>query len=128
MMEEKQAREEVNTVNARDLHKGLMVGKDFSTWISGRIRECKFELNVGYVRFTPNLGKTSGGRPSIEYHLALDAAKHFAMMERNEQGKKIRQYFEAVLAPGQLWEITMNPENRALWKWSWAQQKGRIVC
>ena len=32
-------------------------------------------------------------RPVTEYYLTIDTAKHLAMLERNEIGKKIRQYF-----------------------------------
>lgn len=35
----------------------------------------------------------SGDRPSIEYFITLDMAKERSMVERNEQGKRTRQYF-----------------------------------
>lgn len=39
----------INSVNARDLHKSLGVGKDFSTWIKARLKKTQAELNIDYV-------------------------------------------------------------------------------
>lgn len=84
---------EVQTVNARDLHTFLEVGKDFSTWIADRIRQYNFEENQDFVIF-PEIGEKSGrGRPAKEYALTLDMAKELAMVERNERGKQARAYF-----------------------------------
>lgn len=85
---------EQQTVNARELHEFLEVGKDFSTWLKDRIEKYDFIENVDYVRFSPESGKTPyGGRPSVEYHISLSMAKELCMVERNEKGKQARQYF-----------------------------------
>lgn len=79
-------------VNARDLHKFLQVGRDFTTWIKGRIEQYLFIENVDYIL---TLTKT-GERKNVvmtEYHLTLDMAKELAMVENNEQGRKVRRYF-----------------------------------
>lgn len=94
-------------VNARDLYKGLKVGKDFSTWIKEKIKKCDFVENVDYARifFNENGKKMTlpknGERSSrgfgdvfrIEYALTFNSAKHIAMLQNNAQGKKVRQYF-----------------------------------
>ncbi len=40
------------TVNARDLHAFLEVGKDFSSWIKDRIEKYEFIENQDFVVFT----------------------------------------------------------------------------
>lgn len=80
----------IPTVNARDLHEYLEVGKDFSTWIKDRIEKYDFIENVD---FSPILGKSTGGRPLTEYHLSLTMAKEISMLENNSQGKLVRKYF-----------------------------------
>jgi len=83
----------VQTVNARDLHAFLQVGKDFSNWMKDRIEQYGFVENTDYVVFA-EIGKNpQGGRPAKEYALTIDMAKELSMVERNEQGKKARQYF-----------------------------------
>ena len=77
----------VNTVNARELHAFLEVGKDFSTWLKDRIEQYNFIENQDFIIF-PETGEKSGrGRPAKEYYLSLDMAKELAMVERNEKGK-----------------------------------------
>lgn len=76
-------------VSARGLYEYLEIGRDFTTW-------CKQMFSYGFQEdrdFTPVLGRSSGGRPSVDYALTLDTAKHIAMVQRNEKGMTARQYF-----------------------------------
>ena len=82
----------VQTVNARDLHTFLEVGKDFSNWIKDRITAYSFTENVDFVVSANSGENPQGGRPAKDYHLSLDMAKELAMVERNERGKQARQY------------------------------------
>ena len=60
------------TVNARDLHRFLEVGKDFSTWIKNRIEQYNFIENIDYG-VIPNFGNNPlGGRPVIDYHVSIE--------------------------------------------------------
>lgn len=77
-------------VDARELHEKLESKRDFSNWIADRIEKYSFADNID---FTTILLKSTGGRPRIEYALTLDTAKEIAMVENNEQGRKIRRYF-----------------------------------
>lgn len=77
-------------VNARDLHKALEVKTQFNKWIE-RMIEYGFVDGTDFWSF---LSKTpKGGRPSIEYNLTISTAKEIAMLQRNEKGKQVRNYF-----------------------------------
>jgi phage anti-repressor protein len=84
------------TVNARDLHTALEVGRDFSTWIKGRIEEYGFAEGEDYEIIVPKTGDYSGpGNPNFipkDYLLSVDMAKELAIVENNETGRKIRRY------------------------------------
>ena len=76
-------------VDARELHRQLEVGRDFTTWLAERI------VKYGFVEgedFTPVSGKSIGGRPSSECLLSVSMAKELAMVENNKNGREIRQY------------------------------------
>ena len=89
---------EVNSVNARDLHRFLEVGKDFSNWIKDRIQAFGFtehkDFEVVEVLRSPE-SASSKARPQMakEYALTLDMAKELSMVERNAKGKQARAYF-----------------------------------
>ncbi|MFS1583572.1 MAG: antA/AntB antirepressor family protein [Candidatus Arsenophonus phytopathogenicus] len=83
----------IQTVNARDLHAFLEIGKDFTTWIKDRIKQYGFAENIDFIVFTNSGENPFGGRPAKEYHISLDMAKELSMVERNEKGKQARQYF-----------------------------------
>ncbi|QQT44886.1 Phage anti-repressor protein [Sphingobacterium multivorum] len=79
----------VSTVSARDLYMFLEVKRDFTTW-------CKAMFEYGFIEgkdFTPIWGKSTGGRPSINYALTLDTAKEISMIQRSAKGRQARQYF-----------------------------------
>lgn len=80
-------------IDARLLHQQLQISTKFSTWVQRRVEEFGFEENQD---FFPILGKSIFGRKPTDYHLTMDMAKELAMLERNEVGKRIRQYFIAV--------------------------------
>ncbi|QHJ82924.1 antA/AntB antirepressor family protein [uncultured Bartonella sp.] len=85
--------EQIQTVNARDLHAFLENGDKFATWIKDKIETYNFVENQDFMSFSENTEKPKGGRPSKEYAISLDMAKELAMVERNEKGKQARQYF-----------------------------------
>lgn len=87
--------ESIQTVNARDLHEFLEVGKDFSTWIKGRVEQYGFVDGRDYttISSTPQNGGAGNRGVRIEYHISLDMAKELSMVERNDKGREARQYF-----------------------------------
>jgi len=83
--------ENVNTVDARELHEFLESKQDFSTWIKSRIQKYKFVQGVDFIQFHNFV--ESDSRARIDYALTLDMAKELCMVENNEQGRKARKYF-----------------------------------
>ena len=84
--------EKRKTVNARDLWKALGSKRQFGNWIEDRLSEFIEEQDFTVNNFVN--GRDANGRfTAKDYLLTLDVAKHLAMLERNDQGRKIRQYF-----------------------------------
>ncbi|UTO27859.1 antA/AntB antirepressor family protein [Bartonella harrusi] len=83
----------VQTVNARELHAFLEVGKDFSNWVTDRIKKYNLVENQDFV-CSPNLAsKGRGGHNRKDYHLTLSVAKELSMVENNKKGREARLYF-----------------------------------
>ena len=83
--------ENINSVDARELHSNLEVRKKFADWIKTQINTLHLEENIDYL--TVPL-KGNGGRFSaVDYIITLDTAKHIAMASRTEKGKEVRKYF-----------------------------------
>ena len=84
------------TVNARDLHAFLEVKKDFSNWIKKQIERARLVEGRDFVVITGSPKRANGEfnpKPSVEYHLTIEAAKHVAMMSGCDKGFEVRDYF-----------------------------------
>lgn len=79
-------------VNGRELHKVLEVETPYRIWFP-RMVEYGFNENIDFVTLEQNCTKPQGGRPEVNHAIKLDMAKEIAMIQRNENGKKVRQYF-----------------------------------
>lgn len=76
----------------------LRVGRDFTTWIKGRISKYGFAENVDFSRSPvlvsgKNQGLSFGGENRTDYFLTLDMAKELCMVEKSEIGRQARRYF-----------------------------------
>lgn len=80
----------INTVSARDLHAFLESKDDFSTWVKYQIKRARLLENRDFVSFQENSGK---GRPTTEYYVSIEAAKHIGMMSGTDKGFQVRDYF-----------------------------------
>lgn len=83
-------------VSARELHEFLEVGRDFSTWVKGRIDKYGFEEGIDFtiLNLAPQNGGTSwGGSNKKDYAINIDMAKELCMVENNDKGRKARKYF-----------------------------------
>lgn len=86
--------EAVDTVNARDLHAALMVGRVFASWIAGRIEEYGFIEGRDFVTVSRLPIPGSGNRgAATDYFITLDMAKELGMVEKNDAGRAIRRHF-----------------------------------
>ena len=80
---------EINSVNAREIHKYLEVKTKFADWIKRAIDKYDFIENQDYAI----LKNGNGNNAYIDYIVALDMAKELAMLENNPKGKETRKYF-----------------------------------
>lgn len=83
----------VNSVNARELHEALEVKKHFADWIKTQIDSLQLLENEDYVVFHQKGENLLGGRPSKEFIITIEIAKHIAMASRTQKGREVRQYF-----------------------------------
>ncbi len=82
-------REGQKVVSARELHEFLELGEDFTNW-------AKRMISIGFEEgkhFTLISAKSTGGRPKADYAITLDTAKHWALVQKNDKGMMIRDYF-----------------------------------
>ncbi len=84
--------EEINAVDAKELHKFLKIKTQFNDWILRRIKEYKFVNNSDYLKISDGNYRGIGKVPVI-YTISIDMAKELSMVEKNEKGKQARKYF-----------------------------------
>ena len=77
-------------VSARELHEGLKANQDFTNWFKYQSERLGLQEAKD---FTPILAKSTGGRPSQDYIISLDIAKHLCMISGGEKAREVREYF-----------------------------------
>ena len=77
------------TVSGRELHDALQVKTAYKDWFP---RMCEYGFSEG-TDFCSFLSESTGGRPATDHQLTINMAKELCMIQRNEIGKKFRQYF-----------------------------------
>lgn len=80
------------TVSGRELHDALQVKTAYKDWFP---RMCEYGFSEG-TDFCSFLSESTGGRPATDHQLTINMAKELCMIQRNEIGKKFRQYFMQV--------------------------------
>jgi len=85
-----QTNETGQAVSARDLHKALGIQKHFTQWWENQTNMLQLTEEKDFL--TLRLEST-GGRPSTDYIIPLDIAKHLCMISGGENAHAIRQYF-----------------------------------
>jgi len=85
--------EEVNAVDARNLHKFLNVKEKFNEWAKRYLSddsEYGFVINSDFCRSTC---LATNGRKMETYLLTIDTAKELSMISKTEKGRLARKYF-----------------------------------
>ncbi|WP_257205580.1 antA/AntB antirepressor family protein [Bacillus cereus] len=78
-------------VNGRSLYEGIEVKDKYATWLKGRVEKYGFIENDDYVSLSQKCEGDNSTR--IEHILTLNVAEELAMVENNEQDRKVRRYF-----------------------------------
>jgi len=78
-----------NKVNARGLWQFLNISQEFANWIKYQIQSLDLIENEDFDKIVKPLENNKK-----EYLLTIDTAKDLAMVTRNEQGQKARNYFK----------------------------------
>lgn len=82
--------EEVNAVDARELHNFLNIKEHFNEWIKRYLTEYEFVNNSDFCRSTC---VAENGRKMETFFLSLDMAKELSMLSKTVKGKEARKYF-----------------------------------
>ena len=90
-----QSQDDSSTVNARNLHKQLKSGRQFTDWIENRIKSYQLIENVDYTAISRKyeIDGFTESKDILNYILTLDCAKQLAMIERTNIGALVRRYF-----------------------------------
>ena len=85
-----------NLVDARELHKVLQIGSNFTTWFYSMV-DYGFVEGKDFVELIPkkekNIYGDFRGRPQKNFAITTEMAKHICLIQKNEIGMKCRQYF-----------------------------------
>ena len=96
----------IKTVDGREVHRFLKVGKDYTSWIKDRIKKFGFIEGVDYLLTEIGEQLPSGTKYRTEYFLTISMGKELGMVDRSERGRQIRKYFisieERATAPRQM--------------------------
>ena len=89
--------DEVNAVDARELHEFIGSKQQFGDWIKSKVVEnVFFEENIDYVllrNISEQTCNSRGGHNKKDYALTIDTAKKVAMAEQTARGNEVREYF-----------------------------------
>ena len=85
--------EEINSVDARELHEFLGVGTRFDKWIDRRIEEYEFIEGIDYWSFLTVRSDGLSGKNPTQKTLTTNMAKELSMVEKNKKGREARKYF-----------------------------------
>jgi len=74
--------------SARELHQALGIRKDVTTWARHNIERACLDKGKDFILIR---GKSTGGRPSIDFYLTETAALGLVMMSGGQTSKQVRE-------------------------------------
>lgn len=77
-------------VSTRDLYDALGISKNFTQWFDQQVTRLRLVADTDFI---PLRVESTGGRPSVDYQITLEIAKHLSMISGGEKAHEIRQYF-----------------------------------
>ncbi|UWG96829.1 phage antirepressor KilAC domain-containing protein [Dehalobacter sp. DCM] len=77
-------------VSTRELHEKLGINGDYTSWF--KYQSQKLSLEEG-KDFTSIFMESTGGRPSVDFIVPIDIAKHLCMVSGGEKAHAFREYF-----------------------------------
>jgi anti-repressor protein len=87
-----QVKNDRQLVDARELHKGLGLKRQFTDWVKQNFKG--FEENVDFMFSPQSVNMPNGGVKHIQdYLITIDMAKELCMMSKTPKGKEVRKYF-----------------------------------
>ena len=76
-------------VDAREIYNYLEVKSRFNGWVTEALNFIDAKEGKDFCRKN---GKSTGGRPSIEYDLTIDCAKEICLTQRSDKSKELRRW------------------------------------
>ena len=82
------------TISGRELHTFLDIKTPYTQWFE-RMCEYGFTENIDFILLSHfcESSNVTGFKVVQDHFLTLDMAKHIAMVQRNDKGMQIREYF-----------------------------------
>ena len=114
-------------ISSRKLHEQLEVGRDYSTWVKGRISKYNFVENIDFViiwkdtktgvvvEYNGNSNSMVKLGYTIDYIFTLERGKELCMVENNDNGTLCRRYFilmEKAVKKMSDWLLIRNPQKQ----------------
>lgn len=88
----------VSAVDARQLHRELEIGRDFSNWFKDQVERAQLVEGQDFVSLAEKgelgLQGFTKAQQRIDYLVTLDAASDISMMSQTAKGKLVRKYFK----------------------------------
>lgn len=108
----------VKTIDARELHEALAVGRKFSTWLPAQLKRAKAIQDKDYIKLAPQNTKTIDGRKKEDYLFTLSLAMTIAVLSNTDVGFQVNCKLIEIERQNRITESEQNcndPTNDEIW-------------